>query len=158
MERNDCASLIEGMEDQADGMYVWTLTYTHLLCIIYYKKYSLIYDLTWRRTDAGNCTCWSLSSLSKTGTSNIETPHSLPFKIPSCCAASFVAQIYSSSNTTIVDVTRSITSQLVHTYNFTIFTRAIVIENNFKICAWMFVWTKMFIFICIKKYLTFLWD
>ncbi len=77
-----------------------------------------------------------LSSLSKTGTSNIETLHSY------YCAASFVFQMCS-SNTTIVDVTWSITSQLVHTYNF---TRVIVIENNFKI---MFVWTKMFIFICI---------
>ncbi len=59
-----------------------------------------------------------LSSLSKTGASNIETPHSLPFKtdIPTYCVASFVAQMYS-SNTTIVDVTRSITSQLVHSYN-----------------------------------------
>ncbi len=62
MERNDFASLIEGMEDQADGMYVWTLyLHIHLLCIMYYNKCSLIYDLTWRRTDAGNCTCWSLT-------------------------------------------------------------------------------------------------
>ncbi len=57
MEINDFASLIEGMEDQADGVYVWTL-YLHLLCIIYYYKCSLIYDLTWRRIDAGKSTCW----------------------------------------------------------------------------------------------------
>ncbi len=39
MERNDFASLIEGMEDQADGMYVWTLyLHIHLLCIMYYNK------------------------------------------------------------------------------------------------------------------------
>lgn len=44
--------------------------------------------------------------------SNIEdTPESVPFKItiPSDCVASFVAKMYSSSNMTLMDVTKSVT-------------------------------------------------
>lgn len=51
--------------------------------------------------------------MSATGESNIiETPDSdsVPFKtVPSDCVAIFVAKMYSSSNTTLMDVTRSVT-------------------------------------------------